>query len=62
MLARGLLGVRAIFGDDLAANPRFAAAVTQWLAALFAVGCAATVARVARGHPKQRRTAEQRRR
>ena len=49
-LARGLLGLTAIFGTDLPADPRFAAPVTRWLAALFADGAASTVARAAGGH------------
>ena len=44
-LARGLLGLRAIFGDDLAHDPRFAVPVAAWLAALHADGAAKTVAR-----------------
>jgi fructuronate reductase len=43
-LARGLLGIRAIFGDDLAADQRFAGRVSTWLTSLFAVGAARTVA------------------
>jgi fructuronate reductase len=44
-LARELLGLRAVFGADLPADPRFAGKVTSWLAALFADGAARTVAR-----------------
>jgi fructuronate reductase len=44
-LARGLLALRAIFGDDLAADPRFVAPVADWLARLYADGAARTVAR-----------------
>ncbi len=44
-LARALLGVRAIFGDDLPADARFADKVSAWLRALFADGAARTVAR-----------------
>ncbi|MGZ7032997.1 MAG: mannitol dehydrogenase family protein, partial [Thermoanaerobaculia bacterium] len=44
-LARELLGLRPIFGDDLAHDPRFAVPVTAWLAALHADGAAKTVAR-----------------
>jgi len=44
-LARALLGVRAIFGDDLPQDPRFAVPVAAWVAALFADGAARTVAR-----------------
>ena len=44
-LARGLLALRAIFGDDLAADPRFVAPVADWLAKLYADGAARTVAR-----------------
>jgi fructuronate reductase len=44
-LARALLGIRAIFGDDLPREPRFAGAVTDWLAALYTEGAARVVAR-----------------
>ncbi len=44
-LAREYLGLRAVFGADLPDNPRFAAKVTGWLAALFADGAARSVAR-----------------
>jgi fructuronate reductase len=44
-LARALLGLRPIFGDDLPRDPRFTAAVVGWLAALYADGAARTVAR-----------------
>ena len=44
-LARGLLGLRAIFGDDLANDSRFVAPVSDWLAKLYADGAARTVAR-----------------
>ncbi len=47
-LARGLLGVREIFDEDLHNEPRFAAPVADWLAALYAHGAAATVERAAR--------------
>jgi len=50
-LARGLLGLTAIFGTDLPADPRFTGPVSRWLAALAAEGAAATVARAARGLP-----------
>jgi fructuronate reductase len=50
-LARGLLGLTAIFGTDLPADPRFVGPVTRWLAALFADGAANTVARAAKGLP-----------
>jgi fructuronate reductase len=43
-LARGYLGLRAVFGDDLSADPRFAAKVVRWLSALFADGARRTVA------------------
>jgi len=45
------LGLGAIFGTDLPADPRFTGPVTGWLAALVADGAAATVARAARGLP-----------
>jgi fructuronate reductase len=44
-LARGLLALRAVFGDDLSADPRFAEPVAAWLQALYADGAAATVAK-----------------
>jgi fructuronate reductase len=44
-LARGLLGLRPIFGDDLANDPRFVTPVSDWLAKLHADGAARTVAR-----------------
>ena len=43
-LARGLLGIRAVFGEDLSRDPRFTETVTAWLAALLAQGAARTVA------------------
>ena len=43
-LARGLMGIRAIFGDDLPADQRFAGRVSTWLTSLFAAGAARTVA------------------
>jgi len=43
-LAQGLLGLRAIFGDDLPADARFSTPVTTWLSALYADGAARTVA------------------
>ncbi|MEO8740264.1 MAG: mannitol dehydrogenase family protein [Casimicrobiaceae bacterium] len=46
-LARGFLGIGAIFGDDLPARAQFADKVIVWLAALYADGAARTVARVA---------------
>jgi fructuronate reductase len=50
-LARGLLGLPAVFGSDLPADPRFVGPVTGWLAALFADGAARTVARAVNGLP-----------
>jgi fructuronate reductase len=47
-LARGLLALRAVFGEDLPADPRFTGRVSQWLQELFARGAAQTVARAAR--------------
>jgi fructuronate reductase len=44
-LARGLLSIRAIFGDDLPGDPRFSDKVGTWIRALFADGAARTVAR-----------------
>jgi fructuronate reductase len=46
-LARGLLGIRAIFGDDLPARPQFTDKVIASLVALHAEGAARTVARAA---------------
>ena len=43
-LARTLLGVGSIFGDDLAADPRFVEAVTEGLAQLYRVGAKRAVA------------------
>ncbi|MDQ6917611.1 MAG: mannitol dehydrogenase family protein [Pseudomonadota bacterium] len=43
-LAGALLGIREIFGDDLAADRRFAGAVSAALTSLFAKGSARTVA------------------
>ena len=48
-LARGLLSLRAIFGDDLPADARFAGKVTSWLSALYADGAARTVAHAIAG-------------
>jgi fructuronate reductase len=47
-LADGLMGLRAVFGDDLPADPRFREAVTGHLADLFAKGARATVEATAR--------------
>ena len=47
-LARALLDVRAIFGDDLPRDPRFADPVAAWLEKLFANGAARTVAEAVR--------------
>ena len=44
-LVNGLLGIRAIFGSDLPADPRFARAVRDWLTSLFAAGAARTIAK-----------------
>ena len=44
-LARGLLDVRAVFGDDLPHDPRFAEPVAAWLGMLFTNGAARTVER-----------------
>jgi fructuronate reductase len=46
-LVRGLLGIRAIFGDDLPADTRFASRVSMWLTSLFTTGAARTVAQAA---------------
>jgi fructuronate reductase len=50
-LAREFLSLRAVFGDDLPADPRFADKVAGSLSALFADGAARTVGRVARNVP-----------
>jgi fructuronate reductase len=44
-LARSLLALRAVFGEDLPADPRFANSVAAWLGELFERGAARTVAR-----------------
>jgi fructuronate reductase len=44
-LVRGFTGLRQVFGDDLAHDPRFVAPVTRALTDLFAHGAATTVAR-----------------
>jgi fructuronate reductase len=41
--ARALMGVTAVFGDDLPQDPRFTRPVTAWLQALHAHGAARTV-------------------
>jgi fructuronate reductase len=46
-LAPALLGVREVFGDDLAGDPRFTGPVTEALDALFRQGARAVVANVA---------------
>jgi fructuronate reductase len=51
-LARALLGVRAVFGTDLPADPRFAGKVESALQALFAEGAARTVARAVGAAPQ----------
>ena len=48
-LVREFLSLRAIFGDDLDADPRFAGKVMSWLSALYADGAARTVARATAG-------------
>lgn len=47
-LAPALLGVRAVFGDDLPGQPQFRAAVTNALEALYRQGAKATAAEYAR--------------
>jgi fructuronate reductase len=47
-LGRGLLGIAAIFGNDLPADPRFTEPVLAWLAELYARGSAPTVAEAVR--------------
>jgi fructuronate reductase len=46
--AAGLLGLRAVFDEDLHNEPRFAIPVTRWLRRLFAEGAAKTVAMAVR--------------
>ena len=46
-LARGLLGIGAIFGADLPANPQFTERVISGLKSLYTEGAARTVARIA---------------
>ena len=46
---RALLGTRAVFGDDLRADPRLVDKLTTWLGALAAEGAERTVARAAAG-------------
>jgi fructuronate reductase len=46
-LARAYLGVREVFGDDLAAAPAFSDQVARWLAALYRDGARAVVGRLA---------------
>jgi fructuronate reductase len=41
--ARALLGVKAVFDDDLPQDPRFTRPVVAWLEALYAHGAARTV-------------------
>ena len=48
-LARGLLGLRAVFGEDLPADPQFAGKVIARLTGLYVDGAARTVARAASG-------------
>jgi fructuronate reductase len=44
-LARSMLALRPVFGEDLPADPRFAKSVAAWLEELFEYGAARTVAR-----------------
>jgi fructuronate reductase len=46
--ARGLLGLPAIFGTELPADPRFVESVVAWLGMLYAEGASRTVARAVR--------------
>jgi fructuronate reductase len=48
-MARGLLSIRAVFGDDLPADLRFVAKVSAWLDALIANGARRTVASAVAG-------------
>jgi fructuronate reductase len=50
-LAAGLLGIRTIFGDDLAADSRFSGRVRAWLASLYTEGASRTVARAVHSAP-----------
>jgi fructuronate reductase len=52
---RALLGLHAIFDDDLSTDRRFVDPVTAWLTSLFAEGAARTVARAVRRDPSSSR-------
>jgi fructuronate reductase len=52
-LAAGLLSLRAIFGEDLSADPRFSGKTTAWLSALFREGATRTVASAARSQSQE---------
>jgi len=52
-LGKALLGVRAIFGQDLPDDSRFATAVTDWLELLYAEGAARAVQRAVRSSPER---------
>jgi fructuronate reductase len=54
-LARGMLSLRAIFGEDLPTDPRFTGQVMSWLRELFANGAARTVARAVEEVPVENR-------
>ncbi len=50
-LAASFLGIEAVFGSDLAHNPRFVASVTRALASLIAVGARQTLEQFHRSNP-----------
>jgi fructuronate reductase len=52
VLAKGLLSLPAIFGEDLPADTRFTAKVTAWLSALLRDGSVRTVASAVRLEPR----------
>jgi fructuronate reductase len=54
-LAKGLLALRAVFGDDLPRDARFTEAVTGWLQELFAHGAQHSVAQATQENASARR-------
>jgi fructuronate reductase len=50
-MARGLMGVKSVFGDDLPADPRFTGPVTAALESLLRDGVRATLSRMKGGAP-----------
>ena len=45
-IVSALLGLKAIFGDDLPADPRFRQAVSEALTSIYSVGCGQTIKRL----------------